>query len=532
MLDRVHRVFLAALFAVVTMLGTTVISQAMADSAGTVRFVRFSEPSFDRYLEDPSPTARSWLNTHIWRMGVYAPYFNAMTAWYPNGWLYKDAYALYTDQSVASQKPDWVLRDASGAPLYIKWGCSNGTCPQYAANISSRAFRQWWISNARAELATAYRGLFVDDVNMEMQVSNGHEEATAPIDPSTGQPMTAGAWRAYMATFMQEVRAALPGAEIVHNVIWFSADHAGAADPSIRTELSSANYVYLERGVNDAGLTGGRGSWSVNALLSYIDEIHALGRGVVLDGAAGDPQGLQYNLAAYFLLSTGNDAVSGGGQTPESWWAGWSASLGEARAARYTWNGLLRRDFTGGTVLLNPPGAPTRTVSLSAPMRDIDGNTITSVTLAAASGAVLRARPESPSETIGASSPTRTVLETVTSSEPTGPHRAYSASARRMRDHRRHGRAVSRRARSLLTRVHGVVLRATRGRLTIEVEQSRGHDWARVRHLTVAVERSGHFARLLQLRAGTRYRVRAVYNGAPGYRPSRSAYRVILPHAR
>jgi hypothetical protein len=84
----------------------------------------------------------------------------------------------------------------------------------------------------------------------------------------------------------------------------------------------------------------------------------------------------------------------------------------------------------------------------------------------------------------------------------------------------------------LLTRVHGVVLRATRGQLTIEVEQSRGRAWAQVRNLILAVDPSGHFARLLQLRAGTRYRVRAVYNGAPGYRPSRSAYRVILPHAR
>jgi len=49
---------------------------------------------------------------------------------------------------------------------------------------------------------------------------------------------------------------------------------------------------------------------------------------------------------------------------------------------------LLRRDFTGGIVLVNPPGAATQTVALPAAMRDVAGNLVQSVTLPAASGAV------------------------------------------------------------------------------------------------------------------------------------------------
>src|SRR5450759_3777463 len=126
MYNRARSAFPATLLAVVVAFCTLFVSQATADTAGTVHFVRFSNPSFDQYLENPSPSMRSWLNTHIWRMGVYAPYFNSMTSWYPNGWLYKDAYALYTDENSVSQHPEWVLRDASGNPLYIQWGCSNG----------------------------------------------------------------------------------------------------------------------------------------------------------------------------------------------------------------------------------------------------------------------------------------------------------------------------------------------------------------------------------------------------------------------
>jgi hypothetical protein len=430
MCSRVCGALAAAMFIVGMTLGTICAGQALADSAGTVHFVRFSEPSFDQYLENPSPSTQAWLNAHLWRMGVYAPYFDNKTAWYPNGWLYKDSYALYTNESTPDQHPEWVLKDAAGNPLYIQWGCSNGACPQYAADIANRAFRQWWIAKAKAELSSGdYRGLFIDDVNMEMRVSNGREETVAPIDPATGQPMSAAAWRAYMAQFMQETRTALPGVELIHNAIWFSDDDAGTSEASIRGEISASNCIFLERGVNDSGLTGGDGQWSLNAFLSFVDQVHALGRGVVLDGGATEPQGLEYNLAAYFLVSTGNDAVSGGGQTPTNWWAGWNVSLGAAAGPRYDWNNLLRRDFTGGTVLVNPPEAPTRTVTLSSPMQNVNGETVTSVTLAPASGAILR----NTSSTAGAPeltspAPAEAIVATTPVGSPTAPSAQASGS--------------------------------------------------------------------------------------------------------
>jgi Hypothetical glycosyl hydrolase family 15 len=573
MRSRVCGIWAAALFTAVTvMVFSTISASALADSAGTVHFVRFSEPSFDQYLDDPSPSMREWLNTHFWRMGVYTPYFDSKTAWYPNGWLYKDSYALYTNESAPVQHPEWVLKDAAGNPLYIQWGCSNGACPQYAADIANQAFRQWWIGKAKTELSAGYRGLFIDDVNMEMRVSNGREETVAPIDPSTGQAMTTAAWRGYMAQFMQEIRAALPGVELVHNAIWFSDNDAGAGDASIRSEISASNYIYLERGVNDSGLTGGDGQWSLNTFLSFIDQVHALGRGVVLDGTASDPRGLEYNLAAYFLTSTGNDAVSGGGQTPTNWWAGWNVNLGEASGPRYTWNGLLRRDFEGGMVLVNSPDEPTRTVTLSTPMQNVSGATVTSVTLTAASSAILTGTPSStaPVERQSeAPAGTATATETTVAAEPltasaalanaiddsgdgdshgsegsrptsgttstpptTQPSRGRSGRhrPRRQAQKTRAGHAFSaRRHREVLTRVKGLVKRATRGHVTIELEARRGHRWVRVRLSRASVSPKGYFTRLFHLSPSVRYRVRALYGGAPGYRPSRSGYRQIKP---
>src|SRR5439155_20176850 len=115
------------------------------------------------------------------------------------------------------------------------------------------------------KLSHGYRGVFIEVVNMEFRVGDGHEREVAPIDRATGQPMTYDAWRGYMARFMEEIRAALPHTEIAHNAIWFAAPPARAADPYVRRQIKSADYVALERGVNDAGLTGGGGDFSVKA---------------------------------------------------------------------------------------------------------------------------------------------------------------------------------------------------------------------------------------------------------------------------
>jgi hypothetical protein len=541
--------------------GAVLTAAALADSAGTVHFVRSADSAFDSFTGSPSAQEQAWLREHMWRMTVWSPYFDSRTSWYPNGWVYDDAYAIYAGEQLASQHPEWILRDAQGNRLYIPWGCSGGSCPQFAGDISNPAFRHHWIEDLRARVAHGYRGVFIDDVNMNRQVGNGGGELVTPIDPSTDQPISEAAWRQYMAQFMQEVRAAMPAAEIVHNVIWFADEHAGTASPDIRSELASANFINLERGANDSGLTGGDGSWSLNALLAYVDQVHALGKNVIMDGGASDEQGLAYNLAAYLLISNGGDAVSGGGQTPENWWAGWSVNLGEANGPRYAWSNLLRRDFSGGMVLVNPPGAPTRTVSLTSPMIDLTGASVQSVTLPAASAAVLRGNLAlAPlAGELPAAAATETVLETAAvhshpasggpatngatnrtqgspSSAGLGGGRAHRRAVRRRTRTRVHASGRHRRGRGrrsmVLTRVSGAVLHATRGTVAIEIDRRARSRWVAAWNVRLSVNAQGRFTRMVRLRTAVRYRLRATYSGATGYQPSRSAYRFVRLGAR
>ena len=369
-------------------------------SEGHINFYKHTSPPDDLYTANPTAKTIQFMNAKWPRLLTFSGYWdqNNKLSWFPNAWTYDDSYAIYSSDSywdqIVQQHPDWVLKDGQGRRLYINWGCYGGTCPQYAANITDpNGFRSWWISQARffLERSLPYKGLFIDDVNLDLsRISDGYGNPTVPIDPLTGQPMTQGAWRKYFADFMVQVRAAFPATELVHNSLWF----LDWNDSEIQRQIQAADWINLERGVNDAGLTGGTGYWSLYRLLSFVDFVHAQGRGVILDGEAplsDSDAAREYSAAAYLLVSSGKDMVGDSAQTPSHWWNGFDEDLGTALGPRYSWQNLWRRDFAGGMALLNPPGAAGVTVSLPAALIRVDGSVVNSVSLNAAEGAVLRA---------------------------------------------------------------------------------------------------------------------------------------------
>ena len=378
---RARRLVLAAL----ALTAIAVPTAAATSVAGSVNFMRAAEGSFDAFTSAPTTAQQDWMKAHYWRMRGYAPYFDSRLSWASKAWFYQSAYAIYPGSSVDTQHPEWILRDAAGNKLYIPFGCSGGKCTQYAADIGNPAYRQWWIDQARLRLAKGYAGIYIDDVNLYRKVSNGLGQAVAPIDPRTGAAMSEPTWQRYLGDHMQGVRAAFPTTEIVHNAIWFAGDTT--AD-QLRVHRA-ATLINLERGVNDAGLTGGTGKWSLQSLLAFADHRQAEGHGVVFDAASTTAAGRLYGLAAYFLVSSDRDGLGNDqGGTPTDWWTGYDVDLGAPLAGRYLWNGVLRRDFARGYTLVNEPAATTRTLTLPAGSTDLTGTAKTSVTLTAASGAV------------------------------------------------------------------------------------------------------------------------------------------------
>ena len=377
--------FLTAALTALAMIVPASTASAATAAAGSVNFMRSAEATFDTFTSNPTTAQKEWMKAHYWRLRAYAPYFDSRLSSSSKAWFYQSAYAIYPDSAVARDHPDWILRDAAGNKLYVPFACSGGKCSQYAADIGNPAFRKWWIDQARTRLAKGYAGVYIDDVNLYRKVSNGYGTAVAPIDPRTKAAMSEPTWQRYLADHMQGVRTAFPTTEIVHNAIWFAGD---TTVDQLRVHRA-ASLINLERGVNDAGLTGGTNKWSFQSLLSFIDHRQAEGHGVVFDATSTTAAGRLYGLAAYFLISSGRDGLGNDkGGTPADWWTGYDVDLGAPLAGRYLWKGVYRRDFARGFTLVNPPGAPTVTLPLGAGARNLTGATQSSVTLAAASGAV------------------------------------------------------------------------------------------------------------------------------------------------
>ena len=184
----------------------------------------------------------------------------------------------------------------------MPWGCANGSCPQYAADIGNPAFRAYWIERAGALIEKGYRGLWIDDVNLTWRVSNDAGEHVKPVDPRTGKLMTLDDWRRYFAEFMEEIRQALPDAEIAHNSIWY----AGPLDDIfIQRQIDAADYINLERGATDPGLSGGGGKYGRETFFAFVDFVQSRGRSVIMMDYGTAFSERDYGLAAWFLISNG-----------------------------------------------------------------------------------------------------------------------------------------------------------------------------------------------------------------------------------
>lgn len=465
-------------------------ASAQASATGDLRFAQEAKSSFDRFTERPSAATQAWMREHYDRMRTYAPYFDGRTGWYSNSWTYKDSYAVYkNDDGTPADNAQYVLKDGAGNKLFINYGCGGGTCPLYAADFGNPAFRAAWIAELRETMRGGnYKGIFVDDVNMEFRISNGNGNHVAPINPRTGRAMTEAEWKGYMATFMEEIRAAFPGKEIVHNALWF----AGHDDPAVARQLRAADVINLERGVVDGGLQRGRGQFGLETFLAHVDWLHRNGKAVTYDAYASNRDEAEYNMAAYFLTNNERDTYrSDWRSTPDDWWNGYDVNLGAAKGARYTQDGLLRRDFANGYVLLNQPGNPTRTIA-TVGGRGPDGAPRNTVSLRGGQGAVVVG--ELPPVVVPVLSKPVTNPVSAVTQKVAGRSAAAPARKAVSKKVKAKARKIARRAVLVKGKVRSGKGRAAKVR--IQVRRKVGKRWVAVRTATVKVNKKGRFSKL------------------------------------
>lgn len=348
-----------------------------------------------------------WFVERYDAMQVYSPWFDTDTAWYANGFEYKDLYAIYDctqattpssspvsptspnsicasantehlalynaamDAEEDTSEPDWLLKDDEGNRLYIPTTDAFGRHTQFAADVRTPAFRGFWIEQMHSALTRgSYEGLFVDDVNMDMNraLSNGEcRPADFPYEPDCvwETDIEPSAWSGHVVTFVQEIRDAFPNHTIIHNSVWFQAP---IGHKHTDAQIQAADIITFERGLNDRGIIGGNGPTSVSAFFNYNDDVHNAGRDVLhylhvfgfeTLGVLAELKQMEYGLAGWLLISEGGDYIgSSRYDDPMNWWEGFEVNLGPASSDRHQLTpGVFRRTFEHGVVLLNEPAS-------------------------------------------------------------------------------------------------------------------------------------------------------------------------------
>ena len=340
------------------------ITPTPTPSSSELLFWKNAKSDFDDYHDSQY---HDFINGKYSGMLTYEPYFNHDLGWYDGLALFnQDLYAVYTN--IPKNDPgvnlDWILQDASGNDCYIPYG---DPYTQYAGDVGSQAFRDWWIGYVTSVLdSQPYDGVYVDDVNLSLKrvacgsgsspsrCENGNNHC--PIDPRTGELMTNDNWKRYMVEMLEQLREAVPNKLIAHNSIWYIVDFD---DPYLARQIQSADIIQMEQGFIDDGLKGGAGTYSWIRKMDFVTLVHGYGVSLIdRDEENISTQDKVYGFANFLLMNDGSDYYDPEFHAwPDDWWDGYDIDLGAPLGGLYHWNDLLyRRDFENGTVLVNPPG--------------------------------------------------------------------------------------------------------------------------------------------------------------------------------
>lgn len=341
-------------------------------------------PEFDTFLwtQEYAP----FFLEKYWRMFVFSPFFDEHTYMYPYAWFYKDLYAIYVDQDITNIPENWFLQDEHGEKLYINWWCEV-TCPQYAANIFDDTFRAHWVSEAKKSMQQWYRGIWIDDVNMDWRISNQFGENRLPVNRQTEEVISLEQWREAMVVFLQEIRQAFLDDEIVHNALW-------TAQPWknnwIEKQIKHSDFINIEHGILDAGLTWYEWTYSLSNFFTFIDSVHQLWKSVLLWGEPTTDTQREYYVTWWYLTQDKKDSLIVQDPTLTPWntpWKWYGIDMGKPIGNRYIWNNVWRRDFENGSVLLNPPDK--NTIELQIQGYDIYGAKFQTIRMPAKSGKMI-----------------------------------------------------------------------------------------------------------------------------------------------
>jgi hypothetical protein len=316
-----------------------------------------------------------------------------------------------------SNHPDWFLQDTSGRRIN-----SSAFTSAWMMDVGNSAYQNRWTSNVAADLkAHGWDGVFVDDTDADMSYHLGGR--TIARYPSTA------AWQSATRSMLANVGPALTsqGFLVIPNLYapWLSTYDAPALWKDwIQFTSGAAQEYYTKWGLTSSSWFTGN-DWTWRQQFQIITEA----AGKIFLGITyaphSDTRSMLYARGNFLLNDSGGaSALVFEPSDPEAsdpYSTSWTVDIGSPVGARYQVGAAWRRDFSAGTVIVNPSASAVTVPLDKAYVDPATGAAVSSVTLQSATAAILRttSTPAPPLTTTSTPTTTTTTTSTTTSTTTT-----------------------------------------------------------------------------------------------------------------
>ena len=299
--------------------------------------------------------------------------------------------ALAHDQ--ANPSDPWLLYSSAGVaqtmPSYPD---------SYLMNVGSASLQRQWASLVVSKAKSlGFDGVYIDSVL-------GMIYASSALYP------TASAWETAMRSWVAYVGPSLKsqGLYVLTNT-FKGGDNDGSLDiawwTSLAPYVSGLQSEYFEEGPDaatrfDTNPCCWTGHWLNWMKLADAAQQNGADFFTVDKGTATNTSLMTYLRGTYLLVWDG----SGGGfayehepaDSLDPWNPAWTTDIGTPLGARYQVGAAWRRDYSAGTVIVDPDPVNAQTVSLGATYTTLAGQNVTSITVQPDSAAILTTTTTTP----------------------------------------------------------------------------------------------------------------------------------------
>ena len=252
---------------------------------------------------------------------------------------------------IVRDHPDWFLRDAAGIPLRADRATDN----YYVMDPGNAGWRAFLLQRLKETYANGWRGGVLLD-NVELNRKKRDRVGELPAKYTTDAAYTA-AIEGNLKN-LSETWARPAGVPLAASMIEPNYDEADLVQRARYSQWLTGMQIECFATTWRSGSWLPTDRWLLD--LRRVEEAQARGDSVTLfsQGDRTDSQRQQFAFASYLLVVEPNTTfryhLTTTHYTEDWWYANYDSKLGTPKGARYQYGSVWKRDFTNGSVTVDP----------------------------------------------------------------------------------------------------------------------------------------------------------------------------------